>query len=192
MSENNDKIEEDQLEAVVENGTQNPTHLREESKEERIAQLQYELQKEREKVAAHERKIQYLLADFENLKKRAELDVQNRVDAITNNIILKFLSIYDDFIRARDALSKQKAKTEGLDGILKNMDSFLFELGIKPIEVLGEIFDPKFHEAISQQPSDEHPPHTVILVAQDGFTLHDRVVRPVQVIVSTAPVRSEQ
>ena len=55
----------------------------------------------------------------------------------------------------------------------------------RPIEALGRPFDPAYHQAISQQPTDEYPPNTVVLVAQDGYMLHDRVVRPAQVIVST-------
>ena len=58
------------------------------------------------------------------------------------------------------------------------------------IEALHEAFDPNLHEAISQQPSDEYPPGTVVIQTQTGFQLHDRVVRPSQVIVSSV-ARSE-
>jgi molecular chaperone GrpE len=54
------------------------------------------------------------------------------------------------------------------------------------IKALHEPFDPHKHQAISQQPSAEYPPNTVLLVAQEGFQFHDRVIRPSQVIVSTA------
>ena len=57
----------------------------------------------------------------------------------------------------------------------------------KKIEALGQPFDPAVHEAISQQPSAEHEPGTVMFVAQDGYVLHDRVVRPAQMIVSRSP-----
>ena len=92
-----------------------------ESKQELVDTMKIQLEKETEKVSSCEKKIQYLLADFENLKKRSEVDVQNRVNSITDGIVLKFLGIYDDFVRARDALSKQAENTEGLDSILKNM-----------------------------------------------------------------------
>ena len=55
------------------------------------------------------------------------------------------------------------------------------------IDALHKPFDPAVHEAIAQQPSDQFPPHTVVAVAQDGYMLHDRVVRPAQVVVSTLP-----
>ena len=60
------------------------------------------------------------------------------------------------------------------------------------IEALGEPFDPHRHEAISQQPSSDHPAGTVVLVTQTGFQLHERVVRPSQVIVSTEDPSDQQ
>jgi molecular chaperone GrpE len=113
-----------------------------ESEKEIAEHMKVQLEQEKEKVASCEKKIQYLIADFENLKKRSEIDIQNRVNSITDGIILKFLGIYDDFVRARDALSKQSTETEGLDAILKNMNTFLIEFGVKPIEAVGEIFRP--------------------------------------------------
>ena len=60
-----------------------------------------------------------------------------------------FLSLYDDFVRAKTALSNENVNVTGLESILKNMDSFLSEYGVTPISALGEIFDPNFHEAVS-------------------------------------------
>ncbi len=184
MSENNDEIGQERLEAVVEEGTENQTEGREESEQENIKESKSRLEHEQEKVASYEKKIQYLLADFDNLKKRTELDVQNRVNTITDNIILKFLLIYDDFVRAREALSKQKANTEGLDGILNNMNSFLSELGVKPIEALGEIFDPRFHEALSIKEIPELDDNAISAELRKGYILKDRVIRPSLVEIS--------
>src|SRR5713226_2299086 len=117
-----------------------------ESKVKIIDDLKTQLAQEQEKVASYEKKLQYLLADFENLKKRTELDVQSKINSALDSMMLKFLSIYDDFVRAKDVLAKQKINTDGLSAILKNMDSFLSENGVIPIEALGEIFDPQLHE----------------------------------------------
>ncbi len=178
MSENNDEINQEQLKSV------DDTENQKENEQEIIQELKSQLEQEQEKTASYEKKIQYLLADFESLKKRSEVDVQNRVNAITDNIILKFLSIYDDFVRARDALSKQKANTEGLDGILKNMDSFFLELGIKPIDALGEIFDTRFHEAISIKEDLTLEDNTITAELRKGYILKDRVIRPSLVEIS--------
>jgi molecular chaperone GrpE len=183
MSENNDEIDQEELNTVLDD-TENQSEGRTESMEKYLNELKSKLEQEQKKLASYEIKIQYLLADFENLKKRTELDVQNRVNTITDNIILKFLSIYDDFVRAREALSKQKANTEGLDGILKNMNSFLSELGVKPIDALGEIFDPRLHEAISVKASSDLDDNTITAELRKGYILKDRVIRPSLVEIS--------
>ena len=146
--------------------------------------LKAQLTKEQETVALYEKKLQYLLADFENLKKRTELDVQNRVNSIIDEIMLKFLSIYDDFVRAKEALAKQKVNTEGLDAILKNMNSFLTEYGVTPIDALGEIFDPKLHEAISVKEDQTLDNDTITEEIRKGYILQNRVIRPSLVEIS--------
>ncbi len=160
-----------------------------EQETENIEELKNKLEKEKEKIASQEKKIQYLLADFDNLKKRSELDVQNKVDSITDTMILKFLSIYDDFVRARDALSKQNVNTDGLDAILKNINSFLSEYGVKAIEALGEVFDPKLHEAISVKSDPELDDDTITTELRKGYILKDRIIRPSLVEISKKRIK---
>ena len=183
MSENNDEINPEELNIIEENA-EGQSEGREESTLKYIEELKSQLEQEQKKLSSSEIKIQYLLSDFENLKKRTELDVQNRVNAITDDIILKFLLIYDDFVRAKDALSKQKINTQGLDGILKNMNSFLSELGVQPIEALDDIFDPRFHEAISIKEYPELDDNTITAELRKGYILKDRVIRPSLVEIS--------
>lgn len=149
-----------------------------------VDELKVHLAKEQETVVSYEKKLQYLLADFENLKKRTELDVQNRVNSIIDEIMLKFLSIYDDFVRAKEALAKQKVNTQGLDAILKNMNSFLTEYGVTPIVALGEIFDPKLHEAISVKEEPSLDNDTITAEIRKGYILQNRVIRPSLVEIS--------
>ena len=150
----------------------------------KIDDLKTQLAQEQEKVASYEKKLQYLLADFENLKKRTELDVQNKVNSVIDGIILQFLSIYDDFVRAKEALEKQKVNTNGLTSILKNMDSFLSEYGVNPIDALGEIFDPKLHEAISIKEDSSLDENTITTEIRKGYILQNRVIRPSLVEIS--------
>jgi molecular chaperone GrpE len=159
------------------------------SEQKLVETMEIQLEQEKDKVSSYEKKIQYLLADFENLKKRSEIDIQNRVNSITDGIILKFLGIYDDFIRARDALSKQDTNTKGLDAILKNMDTFLIEFGVKPIEAVGEIFDPKLHEAISVKEDSTLDDDTITTELRKGYILKDRVIRPSLVEISKRDIK---
>jgi molecular chaperone GrpE len=154
-----------------------------------IETMKIQLEQEREKVSSYEKKIQYLIADFENLKKRSEIDIQNRVNSITDGIILKFLGICDDFVRARNALSKQNVNTGGLDAILKNMDVFLVEFGVRPIEAVGEIFDPKLHEAMSIKEDPTLDDNTITTELRKGYILKDRVIRPSLVEISKRNIK---
>lgn len=154
--------------------------------------LKIQLEQEKEKSSSCEKKIQYLLADFENLKKRSEIDIQNRVSSITDGIVLKFLGICDDFVRAKDALSKQNVNTAGLDAILKNMDAFLVEFGVKPIEAVGEIFDPTLHEAISVKEDSTLDDDTITAELRKGYILKDRVIRPSLVEISKRNIKGDE
>lgn len=178
LTNNNDEID-DLLNEVTGNSVEEK-----EQETENIEELKNQLEKEKEKTTSQEKKIQYLLADFENLKKRTETDVQNKVNSITDDLILKFLSIYDDFIRARDVLSEQKINVDGLDAILKNMNSFLSEYGIRPIEALGEVFDPRLHDAISMRDDSSLDDNTITAELRKGYVLKDRVIRPSLVEIS--------
>jgi molecular chaperone GrpE len=154
------------------------------SQEKIIDELKAQLKQEQEKTTSYEKKLQYLLADFENLKKRTELDVQSKVNSALDSMMLKFLSIYDDFVRAKDALAKQKINTDGLSAILKNMDLFLSENGITPIEALGEIFDPQLHEAISVKKDPSLDDNTITAEIRKGYILQHRIIRPSLVEIS--------
>ena len=186
MPDSHDEIAEDHLETMQESKEEDVDNK---ANHEQVEKLKSLLEKEKEKVASYEKKIKYLLADFENLKKRVDIDVQNKMNSIIDGIILKFLLIYDDFVRAKDALSKQGADTDGLHAILKNMDSFLAESGVRPIETLGEIFDPKLHEAISVKEDPTLDENTITAELRKGYILKDRVIRPSLVEISKRNIK---
>ncbi len=102
------------------------------------------------------------------------------------------LPVVDNIARAIAAAEKaeqtpESAKLlEGFKLVAKQLDDVLARYNAQRIAALGQHFDPNRHQAILEQPSSEVPPGTVIGVAQEGYQLHDRVVRPAQVIVSKA------
>jgi molecular chaperone GrpE len=71
--------------------------------------------------------------------------------------------------------------------VATQIDAVLKQHGCLPIETVGTPFDPNQHQAIAQEPSTEHPAGTVTRATQVGYKLHDRVIRPAQVFVSTGP-----
>ena len=126
-------------------------------------------------------------AELENFRKRKQRETQEDRRYANMTLMREILPVLDNLTRAIEAAHK----TSDLDGLLegvKMVDEQLLEILRKHhcqrIESTGREFDPNLHEAISQQHSDEHPPGTVLLETQTGYQLHDRVVRPSQVIVS--------
>ncbi len=181
MANTSDEKSQDDFKEVEQDFNENNNT---ESEQNLMQEMENQLEEERERSSAYEKKIKHLLADFENLKKRSEIDIKNRVDSIMDGIILKFLVIYDDFIRAKEAMSKQTINTQGLDGILKQMDSLLSELGVKPIDAIGEVFNPLLHEAISLKQDPSLDENTIIAELRKGYILKDRVIRPSLVEIS--------
>lgn len=131
-----------------------------------------------------EEKLKHTLADFQNLQRKTRSDIENGVNAKIDGFMVDFLQIYDDFVRARDAASGNDTVTEGFDSILKNMDALLLRYGVRPIDALGEIFDPNFHEAISITEDDALDENTITREIRKGYISHNRVIRPVLVEIS--------
>ena len=139
---------------------------------------------EKQKSSEYEEKLKLALADFQNLNRKTQTDIQNGINTKINEFALDFLKIYDDFVRAKQAFSESKINSEGLDSILKNMDSLLKKYDIIPIDALGEIFDPNFHEAISIISNPDLDDNTITKEIRKGYISHERVIRPTLVEIS--------
>ncbi|REK09117.1 MAG: nucleotide exchange factor GrpE [Planctomycetota bacterium] len=132
-------------------------------------------------------------AELENYRKRARRDLENERKYAALPLLQDLLPVVDDLERAIEAAEKTPQAAGLLDGVklvAQGLSGALARHDCKKIEALDEPFDPAFHEAISQQPVPDKPPGTVVLVAKEGYVLHDRVVRPAQVIVSKSPEES--
>lgn len=132
-------------------------------------------------------------ADMENVRRRAEIDVENAHKYSIERFAKEMLSVVDSLehgLQVADSV-KDTAYHEGMELTLKLCLDTFDKFGIKKIEPLGETFDPLRHEAISTQINHEVPPNKVLVVAQRGFMLHDRVLRPARVIVSRKPTAEE-
>ncbi|MBS3926250.1 MAG: nucleotide exchange factor GrpE [Nitrosarchaeum sp.] len=149
-----------------------------------VDELQNLLEIEKQKVKDYEDKIKHVLADYQNLNKKTQSDIEKGVNTKIEEFMLDFLKIYDDFIRAKQVFSESKINTDGLDSILKNMDSLLSKYNITPIDALGEIFDPNLHEAISIIEDSELDNNTIVKELRKGYISHKRVIRPTLVEIS--------
>ncbi len=149
-----------------------------------IEELSKLLKLEKQKVSEHEEKLKLVLADFQNLNRKTQSDIENGVNTKVDKFILDFLKIYDDFIRAKEVFSESEINSDGLDSILKNMDSLLKKYHIIPIDALGEIFDPNSHEAISVITDPDLDDNTITKEIRKGYISHERVIRPTLVEIS--------
>ncbi len=131
--------------------------------------------------------VQQTRADFENYQKRVQRDMAQERRYAQKPLALDLLSALDNLERAT-AAAQQAGETgplvQGVAMVHTQLLDALRRHGITPIEALGQPFDPNRHQAVMQQPSAEHPPGTVVQVLQQGFMIHDRVLRPATVVVS--------
>jgi molecular chaperone GrpE len=152
-----------------------------------------ELEALRAKVDATEQELgnyKLRLADYENARKRLLRDSEAQKKYAAESLIRDLLTALDNLERA--LLAAKKAGDSGplVVGVSATASQFLDVLrrhGVTRIECApGATFDPNIHEAVTQQPSNEFEPGQVLQVVQQGFLLHDRVLRPATVIVATS------
>ena len=142
------------------------------------------LELEKQKVSQYEEKLKHVLADFQNLSRKTQSDIENGVNSKINEFMLDFIKIYDDFIRAKEVISESKINADGLNSILKNMESLMQKYNVTPIEALGEIFNPNFHEAISIISDPTLDDNTITKEIRKGYISHERIIRPTLVEIS--------
>lgn len=143
------------------------------------------LDDERQKSQSYYANWQRAAADYQNFKRRVEEDRGEATRFANAALVINLLPIVDDFERAFTSLDPAVAGLNWVDGvkaIQKKMQGLLEFMGVTEIAADGEQFDPALHEAISQAPGEEN---RVIAVAQKGYRLGDRVVRPAMVVVGS-------
>jgi molecular chaperone GrpE len=126
------------------------------------------------------------MAEFENYRKRTNAEKADWIRHATKELALHICDVLDNFERALLQANAEDLKTSFVQGILlieKQLASALGKEGIKKIEALEQEFDPEYHEALAHIPSD-YDENIVAAIIQNGYTMHDRVIRPVRVAVS--------
>ncbi len=149
-----------------------------------LSELKEKLSSSTQDLASCEEKLKRSLADFQNLQKKTNSDIQNGVNAKIDQFMKNFLSIYDDFNRATKSMIEENVNVAGLESVLKNVDSLLSEYGVTPINALGEIFDPNLHEAVSIIEDPTLDDGTITKEIRKGYISQNRVIRPTIVEIS--------
>ena len=132
-------------------------------------------------------------AELENVRKRMRREMEENRKFASLPLFRDVLPVMDNLQRAISSAEQNESSTGLLDGVkmvAQQLATVLEQHNCRPIRAEGETFDPNRHEAIAQAPSDQHPAGTVMQVVQAGYQLHDRVVRPSQVMVSQGAASS--
>ncbi len=127
-------------------------------------------------------------AELENLKRRAEKDLQNAHKFGLEKFARELLPVADSLelglsVETGDNPEVQKLR-EGMELTLKQLIASLEKFNVTPIDPEGDKFNPELHQAMATQPTDEAEPNTVLKVYQKGYLLNDRLLRPAMVVVA--------
>ncbi|MBR5710155.1 MAG: nucleotide exchange factor GrpE [Thermoguttaceae bacterium] len=178
-----DDLEVDFGDAFDDNGAEEPVK----EAEDELSALKKELAEAKDKTLR-------TFAELENFRKRSARTLQDELKYANMSLIRDMLPVMDNLLRAIEAAEKQdqagelteqgKALLDGVKMVVEQFNTVLAKHNCTPIEAVNQPFDPNFHQAITQMPSADVAPNTVLMETQKGYVLHDRVVRPSQVIVS--------
>ena len=145
-----------------------------------IDELKEHLEKEEKNSAIATDKWKRALADYQNLEKQTI----DRINAQEDKIILYFLTVHEDFIRAKNAYEKDGINVDGLNVIIKNMESILDNYEVKSIEAEGKKLDPKLHEVVQEIEEDNLEEGTIVKEIAKGYIIRGKVLKYSKVCVS--------
>jgi molecular chaperone GrpE len=132
-------------------------------------------------------KLKYMMAEFDNYRKQMEKQIDSRIESGKGELLLKFLGLRDDYLRALEMAKQSKSEAvviEGLEGILKNFDSLLKSEGVMEIETIGTPFDPNVHDVIGFSHEEETEENIITKEIRKGYMLNNKVLRPSLVLIS--------
>jgi molecular chaperone GrpE len=129
-----------------------------------------------------------LAADFENFRKRSREEQDALLKYGAQNTMQALLPVLDNLERAAASLSEKSEPQmlyKSFQLVYKQLTDGLGTLGLQKVASIGVPFDPQTHEAVNRMPSNDIPENSVLYESQSGYTLHDKLLRPAQVVVST-------
>jgi molecular chaperone GrpE len=128
-----------------------------------------------------------LQAEFENARKRAERERAEQRDFVTATAVEQFLPVVDNFELALKSTGTEKQLRSGVSLIVKQMEEILEKMQVKPVPTVGELFDPRFHEALGTVERDDIPDQHVAEEVRRGYKIRERLLRPALVRVAHNP-----
>ena len=195
MTEERNKAEEPLETAIVEEAVEPTTEPENEeqtaettsTEEDIFAAMQNEMSRLQDEVSLAKDQVLRAAAEVQNIKRRAQLDVEKAHKFALDKFVESLLPVVDSLeLGLKNAADTDDANTgmrEGMELTLKLMIDTLAKNGVEQLNPIGEPLNPNFHQAITMLPNPEMEPNTVMDVVQKGYTLNGRCVRPAMVVV---------
>lgn len=158
----------------------------------RLKQLEEELARKEAEAASNWDKFVRERADLENYRKRAQREKEDLLKYGNESLLLEILPVIDNMERALNHVDEESmaAVVEGIELTLSMLLAAIRKFGATPIEAKGKMFDPAYHQAMTQVESVDHAPNTVVDEFQKGYMLNDRLLRPAMVSVASGPKKA--
>ncbi|MBQ1729688.1 MAG: nucleotide exchange factor GrpE [Oscillospiraceae bacterium] len=128
-------------------------------------------------LAAEKEKYLRLAAEYDNYRKRSQKERESIFRDVKADTVTKLLPVYDNLERALKAECSDPQYKKGVELTMTQLKTIFDDLGVKPIEAVGEKFDPTLHNAVMHTESDEHDEGVIVEEFQKGFLLGDKVIR---------------
>ncbi len=176
---------EEKQEVKEEDGEENKEAGKEENKDKKKV-FKKKKDKRDEQIEALTDQVKRQMAEFDNFRKRTEKEKSSMYEMGAKSVVEKILPVIDNFERGLDTVpedEKDSPFTEGMRMIYKQLMTELDNIGVKPIEALGQEFNPDFHNAVMQVESEEYESGHVAQELQKGYMYRDSVVRHSMVAV---------
>ena len=184
--ENADKAVNEQTASDLETGENNADSKKEKKASKKKSKEDKKTQEMQEKIDDLEDRVRRQMAEFENFRKRTDKEKAAMFETGAKSVIEKILPVVDNFERGLATLPEEEKASpfaEGMQMIYKQLLTELEGIGVKPIEALGNEFDPNFHNAVMQVESDEFESGIVAQELMKGYMYRDTVVRHSMVAV---------
>lgn len=151
------------------------------------ATLVVELEKAREEAKETQDRLLRLAAEFENFKKRMQRERETAMKYAEEALLRELLPTIDNLERAMEqgrAAADVAGLLEGVEMTMAGLCNTLEKFGLKPVDGVGQPFDPNLHEALAMEASDTVPPNTILQEYQKGYMFKDRLLRAAKVVVA--------
>jgi molecular chaperone GrpE len=154
-----------------------------------LERLQQELAQSEERSKNHWDQYLRALAELDNVRKRAQKDIESANRYGLERFILELLPVKDSLELTVENAGRGDAASiaAGAEATLQLLQAALKKQDVKTLDPLGEPFDPSRHEAMMAQPSESAEPNSILKVVQPGYELNGRLLRPARVIIAKAP-----